>query len=298
MSKQEQKSPNQRTHPELSRRDLLKLAGLGAGALLSRPGTAWASSGGNADEAAAMLYDATRCIGCRACESACKEWNELPEEPERPSDTTAYTWTLIKQYREGSSESFRKYQCLHCLDPACVSVCTVGALSKTEAGPVVYDAKKCIGCRYCQYACPFGVPKFEWDKALGLIGKCTFCADRIAEGRMPACAEACPAGALAFGTREDMLAEARSRIEQHPERYFDHIYGETEAGGTSVLFLSAVPFEKLGFSTLGPDPVARASVFVSKATPVVFFGAAAMFSGLYWLTKRENENGEATREEN
>lgn len=294
MSKQNQKLLSQRACPELSRRELLKLAGLGAGALLSRPGTAWASSGGNTDDAAAMLYDATRCIGCRACENACKEWNELPEEPERPSDTTAYTWTLIKQYREGQVESFRKYQCLHCLDPACVSVCTVGALSKTEAGPVVYDEKRCIGCRYCQYACPFGVPKFEWDEALGLIGKCTFCADRLSEGQMPACAEACPTGALTFGTREEMLAEARSRIEQYPDRYVDHIYGEKEAGGTSVLFLSAVPFEKLGFPTLGPDPLARASVFVASSTPVIIFGTTAVFSSLYWLTKREKEK----REEN
>jgi formate dehydrogenase iron-sulfur subunit len=236
-----------------------------------------------------MLYDATLCVGCRACEAACKEWNNLPPEPDPVSDTTAHTWTLIKQYQESSIESFLKYQCMHCLEPGCVSVCTVGALSKTAEGPVVYDASKCIGCRYCQYACPFGVPKFEWENPLGLVGKCNFCADRLADGLIPACAEACPVGALTFGTRKQILKEARERIEQHPDRYVTHIYGETEAGGTSVLFLSAVPFERLGFPTLGSTPVSHASAMLANATPVLFASATAVFSGVYWLTKRRNE---------
>ncbi len=272
----------------LTRRDLLKLAGVGAGGLLLRPELAYASGEVDAENAAAMLYDATKCIGCRACEVACREWNDLPPEPEPPSDTTAHTWTLIKQYQGEAGESFRKYQCMHCLDPACVSVCTVGALSKTEEGPVVYDTSKCIGCRYCQYACPFGVPKFEWENPLGLIGKCTFCADRLATGLIPACAEACPAGALTFGTRKQMLQEARKRIKQNPG-YIDHVYGETEGGGTSILFLSDIPFEELGFPTLGSAPVTHASVMVANATPVTCVTAAAVFSGIYWLTKRRNE---------
>ncbi|MEA3338401.1 MAG: hydrogenase 2 operon protein HybA [Chloroflexota bacterium] len=273
----------------LTRRELLKLAGVGAGGLLLRPELAYASGEVDAENAAAMLYDATKCVGCRACEVACREWNDLPPEAEFPSDTTAHTWTLIKQYQGESSESFRKYQCMHCLDPACVSVCTVGALSKTEDGPVVYDTSKCIGCRYCQYACPFGVPKFEWENPLGLIGKCTFCADRLTDGLIPACAEACPAGALTFGTREQVLKEAKKRIEQNPERYIDHVYGEMEGGGTSVLFLSDIPFEELGLPTLGSAPVTHASVMVANATPVTFATAAAVFSGIYWLTKRRNE---------
>lgn len=270
----------------LTRRDVLKLAGVGVGGLLLRSAPALASDEVAAENAAAMLYDATRCVGCRACETACKEWNKLPPEPEPPSDLTAHTWTLIKQYQEGPIVSFRKYQCMHCLHPGCVSVCTVGALRKTEQGPVVYDASKCIGCRYCQYGCPFGVPKFEWEKALGLIGKCTFCADRLAQGLMPACAEACPVGALTFGTRKQMLEEARDRIARHPDRYVDHIYGETEAGGTSVLFLSAVPFDKLGFPDLGPEPVAEASVTVMNATPTIITLAVVLLSGLYWFLNR------------
>jgi formate dehydrogenase iron-sulfur subunit len=280
----------------LTRRKFLKLTGIGAGTLLSPLSSASASGAVDAEHGAAMLYDATRCVGCRACEVACKEWNKLPPHPgpEPPQDTTADTWTLIKQYKEGGISSFRKYQCMHCLHPGCVSVCTVGALHKTAAGPVVYDAYKCIGCRYCQYGCPFGVPKFQWDEPLGLIGKCTFCADRLAEGRIPACAEACPVEALSFGTRAEMLKEAHSRIQAHPERYVDHVYGETEVGGTSVLFISAVPFDKLGFAKLGDDPVGQSSTSVMTATPVVVMIALPLLSGIYWFTQRLGEGQEET----
>ena len=206
---------NDRERKALSRRDFIKKTGTCAGVLLlpaiSAPAggmqSVFASGAVDAEHAAAMLYDATLCVGCKSCEVACKEWNKLPPDSEAPQDPTADTWTLIKQYREAGTSSYRKYQCMHCLHPACVSVCTVGALRKTEAGPVVYDASKCIGCRYCQYGCPFNVPKFQWDKALGLIGKCTFCAERIAGGLIPACADACPVGALLFGTRIEILKE-------------------------------------------------------------------------------------------
>jgi formate dehydrogenase iron-sulfur subunit len=283
---------NSKRNP-LTRRDFLRLSGAGVGALLLPAASVSASGQVDAEHAAAMLYDATLCVGCRSCEVACKEWNSLPLDSEPPNDLTADTWTLIKQYREGAVESFRKVQCMHCLHPACVSVCTVGALSKTTAGPVTYDATKCIGCRYCQYGCPFGVPRFEWDEPLGLIGKCSFCADRIADGLMPACAEACPVGALSFGTRVEMLEEAYTRIQQHPERYIDHVYGETEAGGTSILFISTVPFDKLGFPELGPEPVAQSSTTMMNATPAVITLALPLLGGLYWLLR----NSETEKEE-
>lgn len=267
----------------LTRRAFLKLTGAGVGASLLPAASVSASGQADTEHAAAMLYDATLCVGCRSCEVACKEWNELPLDSEPPNDLTADTWTLIKQYQDGADKSFRKLQCMHCLHPACVSVCTVGALRKTEAGPVVYDAGKCIGCRYCQYGCPFGVPKFEWDEPLGLIGKCTFCADRIADGLMPACADACPVGALSFGTRVEMLEKAYNRIQQHPDRYVDHVYGEIEGGGTSVLLISAVPFEKLGLPDLGAEPVTQASTTVMNTTPAVVTLALPLLGGLYWL---------------
>jgi formate dehydrogenase iron-sulfur subunit len=276
----------------LKRRDLLKLAGAGAGALLlgsAQPAVAAESTAG--DSAFAMLYDATRCIGCRACEVACKEWNKLPPDPEPAQDLTAYTWTLIKQYQAGNETSFRKFQCMHCVHPACVSVCTVGALIKSEQGPVVYDAHKCIGCRYCQYGCPFGVPKFEWDQTLGLIGKCDFCAGRLADGLIPACAEACPVGALSFGTRAEMTKEAYGRLQAEPDRYNGDVYGVTEGGGTSILILAAVPFDKLGLPDLDPEPLTQGSTTVMNATPTVIALLVPVLSGIYWLT-RETEVGE------
>jgi formate dehydrogenase iron-sulfur subunit len=284
---------NNKPKRELTRRGFIKLTAAGVGALLLPAASVSASGQVDEKHAAAMLYDATLCVGCRACEVACKEWNKLPLDPEPPNDLTADAWTLIKQYREDAVESFRKYQCMHCLHPACVSVCTVGALRKTTTGPVTYDADKCIGCRYCQYGCPFGVPGFQWDEPLGLIGKCTFCADRIAGGLIPACAEACPVGALSFGTRVEMLEEAYTRIQQNPGRYVDHVYGETEAGGTSLLFISAVPFDQLGFPDLGPEPVTQSSTTVMNATPAVVTLALPLLGGLYWLlrdTETEEED--------
>jgi formate dehydrogenase iron-sulfur subunit len=277
----------------LTRRDVLKLGGVSASGLVLRPISALASgeaSGAVANYTVAVLYDATMCVGCRACEAACKEWNKLPPEPEPPSGLTPYTWTLIKQYREGPVESFRKYQCMHCEHPACVSACPVQALYKLEKGPVVYDSKKCIGCRYCMVACPFHVPRIDWNKALPVITKCTFCADRIADGLMPACVDACPVGALTFGTREQILKEARARIKQHPDRYIDHIYGETEAGGTSWMYISSIPFEKLGFPELESEPVPELSENVAiYGTPSMLVGVAALLGGVYWVTQRRTE---------
>jgi formate dehydrogenase iron-sulfur subunit len=178
-----------------------------------------------------------------------------------------------------------KRQCLHCLHPACVSACTVGALRKTEAGPVVYDADKCIGCRYCQYACPFGIPTYEWSNPVGLIHKCQLCVARLAEGEEPACAVACPTGAIRFGKRKALLAQARAQIISNPDRYVDHIYGEHEVGGTSVLYLSAIPFAALGFPTLGSEPIPRYAEQVMKGTPVIAASVAVLTSGLYWTIK-------------
>jgi formate dehydrogenase iron-sulfur subunit len=278
---------NDHERESLTRREVLKLAGAGASALLLRVDSAHALDEIVAEDTAAMLYDATRCVGCRACEAACKEWNNLPPDSKPPSDLTAHNFTLIKQHQEGAVESFRKYQCMHCVHPACVSACPVQALRKSENGPVVYDAKKCIGCRYCMVACPFHIPRIDWDKALPVIAKCTFCADRITEGMIPACAEACPVGALTFGTREQILEEARTRIKQYPDRYIDHIYGETEAGGTSWMYISPVPFKELGFPELDSEPIPELSDNVAiYGTPSMLVGVAALLGGICWVTRR------------
>jgi formate dehydrogenase iron-sulfur subunit len=247
-----------------------------------------------------VLYDATKCIGCRACQVACKQWNELPAVAtvntgtcENPPRMDAYTFTKI-HFTELEDKGkfqwvFNKLQCMHCEHPACVEACIVGALEKRPEGPVTYDDHKCIGCRYCQVACPFGIPNFEWDKPMPWIRKCTFCADRQGAGLKPACVTTCPTGALKFGERDDLIAEARERIAAAPGRYVDHIYGEHEVGGTHWLYISPVPFEKLGFASHSSEPVtvnaARAMGFV----PPVLLGVAALMSGIYWLTKRREK---------
>ena len=248
----------------------------------------------------AVLYDATKCIGCRACQVACKQWNELPREVtanrgtyENPPKLSASTFTRVRfnEVDDGDGRFrfvFTKLQCMHCEHPACVAACPVGALQKTPDGPVTYDDNKCFGCRYCMVACPFGVPTFEWDKPLPWIRKCTFCADRQGGGLKPACVTTCPTGALKFGEREEILIEARERIKASPDRYVNHIYGEKEAGGTSWLYLSPVPFEKLGLPNLGDKPVTVDVERAMGAVPPVLLGVAAAMSGIYWLVKRRD----------
>jgi formate dehydrogenase iron-sulfur subunit len=231
-----------------------------------------------------LLFDATECIGCGACADACKQENHLPL-PVEPH-TTAYTWTTVTPRAGVHVRSL----CMHCLEPTCVSVCPVGALQKTAAGPVVYDAARCIGCRYCIMACPFGVPKYQWDRAVPVVGKCTMCADKVASGEPTACAAICPTGATKFGDREALLAEARSRIRDDPGKYVDHVYGVDEAGGTSVLMLSSVPFEELGLPTNVPrQPLPLLTWQVLSKVPDFVALAAAMLYGVFWITRRREE---------
>jgi formate dehydrogenase iron-sulfur subunit len=232
---------------------------------------------------AAILTDLTRCVGCKACVWACKEVNDLPRD-DGAMVLSAATWTTIEN-REGLNI---RRQCMHCEDPACVSVCPVAALRKTEQGPVVYDASRCIGCRYCMVGCPFGVPKYEWDSALPLVKKCSLCFEkRLSQGLAPACTAACPTGATRFGDRDELIREARQRIDAEPERYVDHIYGLTEAGGTSVLYLSSVPFERLGFRVLGRDePYPRLTWEILSKLPNVVSVSGVLLFGVWWIIQR------------
>ena len=228
-----------------------------------------------------LLFDTTRCIGCGACASACKEQNHLPGPVEAVN--TAYTWTTVHE-RGGA---YVRTLCMHCLVPTCVSVCPVGALRKTPEGPVVYDSAKCIGCRYCIQACPFDVPKYQWDRPVPVVGKCILCSERVKAGRPTACAEACPVEATVFGRREDLLWEARNRIRKEPAKYVNHVYGLQETGGTSVLMVSGVPFERLGLQTSLPnEPPAMQTWQVLSKIPD-FVGVWAVFLyGIHWITAR------------
>lgn len=239
----------------------------------------------------AFLVDITQCVGCNACQTACKEANGLPAGDEPKLSATAYTAL------ETHGDVYVRRMCQHCATPTCVSVCPVGALTKTPAGPVLYDETKCIGCRYCIQACPFNVPKYEWDSGAPRVQKCRMCADRVAAGRTTACAEACPAGATLFGDRDEMLNEARRRIAGDPGGYQPKVYGADEAGGTSVFYITKVPFEKLGFLTdieSAPMPVLTMNA-LEKIPGVVSVGASLLF-GIYWITNRRVEVARARRE--
>jgi formate dehydrogenase iron-sulfur subunit len=281
----------------MSRRAFVKRLGLGAAAvagctLLDGTQTAEASTGEVADtgEAVGVLIDLTRCSGCQSCALACKASNELPLPTEVPAQLDSGAFSFVDtRPQAGGKSSYVKRQCMHCLHPACVSACTVGALRKTPQGPVVYDADKCIGCRYCQYACPFGVPTYQWDNVLGLIRKCEMCFGGVAKGQKPACVANCPNGALRFGKRSELLAQAKAQIASRPERYIDHIYGEHEVGGTSMLYLSDVPFAQLGFPTFGERTVSGYAETAMQLTPAVAATVATLATGLHLIFRRRQQ---------
>ncbi len=242
----------------------------------------------------AMLLDNTKCVGCGACMMACREKNGLPETDS--NELTQNQFTVVKQAKGRDGDVNYRRLCMHCEDPTCASVCPVGALHKTAAGPVVYNPDICLGCRYCVQACPFSVPKYEWSALVPRVRKCSFCADRLAQGKINACAEACQYGGTVAGDRDALLREARARLSAEPDKYIQKIYGEHEAGGTSVLMLSSIPFSRMGLpENLPSEPLPLLTFRVlSKIPPLVGVGAA-MLTGLCWLTARKQEVARAER---
>jgi len=241
-----------------------------------------------------MLIDTTWCVGCLSCEDACREKNNLDDCNQ--SDLSACKFTKV--FERG--DYFVRKMCMHCNEPACASVCPVGALKKLSEGPVIYYEDKCIGCRYCMQACPFQIPTYEWAKALPRVRKCWFCYDKVLVGKKPACAEACPTGATTFGERNDLLVEARKRIAQNPGQYQNHIFGEQEVGGTSMLYLAAVPFEKIGFkSGLIEKPLPLLTWNVLSKIPDFVMVGGTLLAGVAWIINRrmklEDERIEAKK---
>jgi formate dehydrogenase iron-sulfur subunit len=276
----------------------LKTVGVGIAAaataqiLVGEPCPVYASETSDGDSWG-ILIDLTRCTGCNSCALACKESNNLPEADVAPQslDGDAYTFVDARQVVTTRGETETRYvkrQCMHCLNAACVSACPAAAMHSSGTGPVVYRANRCLGCRYCQLACPFEVPRFEWDNGVNpVISKCWLCYDRLQAGQKPACVEACPTGTLRFGRREELLAQAHAQITSNPGRYIDHIFGEFEVGGTSMLYLSDVPFEKLGFPAGLPHtaPPEETEKIMSKL-PFVIGGVAAVMTGTAVFTHR------------
>lgn len=289
---------------EVDRRRFLGLAAAaGAAGLAARPERAEAAVA-RAVNTPAVLVDTTRCIGCRGCEAACSETNHLPDPvmpgreavfaTRRATDVRTFTVVTRATADRRGDPRYVKRQCMHCLDPACASACLAKAMEKTVAGPVVYHPERCLGCRYCMVACQFDVPKFDFQSPAPYIHKCTFCADRQARGLAPACASVCPSGALQFGRREALLEEARTRIYQHPDDYVHHVYGEFEAGGTSWLYVTDVPFDALGFRTdLGSEAPPELTRTALSAVPLVLTLWPPLLMGLYTFARRR-EDGPAT----
>ena len=234
----------------------------------------------------ALLIDITKCVGCRACEQACAEINRLPQE--EGSKLSATHFTFVQSIN--NDQAFARHLCMNCDEPTCVSACLVGALKKMDTGAVVYDETKCIGCRYCMQACPFQIPRYEWQSLTPRIRKCQMCYERVAAGGKTACADACQFEATNFGTRDDMIKEARRRIAENPGQYIDYIYGLKEAGGTSVMYISNIPFEKLGLPMNLPDqPIPNLSWRVLSQIPKYSVAASVVLFGIHWITARRSE---------
>ena len=241
----------------------------------------------------AILTDVTLCTGCETCVHACKQTYHLGRDrawrwKNKVDDLSSTRFTTIIT-RPGGHHV--RQQCRHCLEPACASACLVGALHKQDIGPVTYDSNRCIGCRYCMMACPYGIPRYSWEQNVPYVRKCILCYDRIKEGKQPACTEACPYAATIFGTRAEMLAEARQRITDNPGKYYPadkpRIYGEHEVGGVSVLYLSDVSLEFLGWRPkLGDDPIPALTWGALSKVPPLALGVAAAMSGVYWIIGR------------
>lgn len=252
----------------------------------------------------AILTDVTKCIGCTECVSACKEINNLP--PDKPREwqkndgLSARNWTSVLYNNEFS---VRK-QCRHCQEPACVSVCPVGALHQTDMGAVVYDDYKCLGCRYCMMACPYGIPRYDWDQSVPYIRKCILCYYNIEDGSInePACTKTCPTKATIFGERDELIAEAKRRIKAEPDKYIDHVYGEHEVGGTNVFYITSkdCPLDflfyynnrvskdiQLAGAPKPTDPLPETTKWAMGAVPIAFVGMGAIMAGTYAVMKRK-----------
>lgn len=289
----------------INRRSFLKVLGAGivgggiagvASGSITSPGKPKATGTPPSKEFLGILVDTTKCVGCRACEAGCAEANHLPTPDISDSSifnkrrkTSLEQWTVVNQFNTEKGEVFVKTQCMHCNQPGCVSACLVKAFEKRKEGPVTWE-KNCMGCRYCMISCPFDMPKFEYHSPTPRILKCTLCWDRLGKGEKPACVESCPEEALTFGTRRELVEEAKKRIYGGSKKYFPHIYGEHEVGGTGYLYLASVPFDQIGFRTdLGTKAYPEYTKGFFWNIVLIDILIPPFLLGIYHATKREKK---------
>ncbi len=296
---------------KINRREFIRnsfLAGA-AGSLVAAESDAGFEPVKPSPDSMGVLVDLSKCIGCRKCEFAC---NQEPTNGFKVKHNLRYfeKKDVFDTQRRHSEDSFCvinrftgsdgkpvyvKSQCMHCVDPSCLSACLVTAFKKEPNGAIHYDASRCIGCRYCITVCPFEMPAYEFsDPLTPRVRKCTLCFDeRTSKGRVPACVEMCPLQIMIYGKRSDLLKLAHEKINNAPGEYVDHVYGEHEMGGTSWLYISKEPFENLGFLKLSSKAPARLvegiqhSIFRYFVSPLLLYGLLGM---IMWNFK-EPEGG-------
>ena len=256
----------------------------------------------------AILTDTTLCTGCEKCVEACRSKNKLGNDVPRrwkkridDLSSTRYTTILRCKDEEKPGNHFVRQQCRHCLQPACVSACLVGALQQKKnpagipEGPVIYDSDKCMGCRYCMMACPFGIPRYDWEKPVPYVRKCDMCYERVAEGGQPACVDACPEKATIFGNRDVLLEEADRRIQGNPDKYIGKVFGRTEVGGTAVIYISDIPLDFLSFNReLGDESLPDLTWAALGKVPPLVVAVGGVMAGVWWIVGRRMKLAEET----
>lgn len=241
----------------------------------------------------AILIDVTKCTGCEKCVDACVLANGVDlklAERERMASSDGLSANRVSTVHEISSGRFARKSCMHCLDPNCVTACLVGSIKKSTEGPVIYNKEKCIGCRYCMLACPFHIPRYEWGKTAPLMRKCDMCFERQKGGEIPVCVEACKKKALVFGDRKQLLDMARKRISKRPDFYLPRVWGESEYGGTSILYISDIDLETIGWPKHKETAAIRELTdLLIHATPVIGLSVLVGTMGLSAIIRRRNK---------
>ena len=275
----------------IHRRDFLKTLGLVGGTLTVGKSFGATQNKKSDTEFYGILYDSNLCGGCQVCEIVCGEQYGFPFPEDEPvpgiiREPNEERRVAVNCCNTSKGEMYIRKACNHCNNPACASACLTKAMLKTDEGPVIWREEKCMGCRSCMIACPFDIPKFEYNSPNPKIQKCRMCFELLQDGQMPVCVENCPAEALLFGKRKDLIEIAKARIYEDPENYHHAIYGEHEVGGTGVIYLSSVPFEELGFRTdLGTVPYPEYNKTFLYSVPIVLILWPAFLLGLHNASK-------------